>query len=221
MADPAAGDHRHDDLRVKPGAIRSAVDLVLILIGVSLLISPVPPTVMRREIAPPAGAPAAPTVVSLQDRNTVDGDHAGESTELAPGRAAETVAPPGHDPVPTRQSKTPAAMRGASSAAASYSVRIGPISESNAVEIIRRIAAVHYSVRTADGQTEPQRFRVISAPVPRNEAQHLASTVVHEGAVRIIEGGPYSAAAFLVSFRSNGCGRIDVCSTWELCVVGR
>ncbi len=218
------------------------MDLVLILIGVSLLISPVPPTVMRREIASPAGAPAAPTGVSLQERNTVDGEHAGESTEVAPGTPPETVAPPGHDPVSTRQSKTPVAMRGAISAdAPSYFVRIGPISESNAVEIIRRLAAAHYSVRNADGQTEPQRFRVVSAPMPRTDAQHLASTlaqrdfpslvrslkddqvelqfgvfnmqgnaedlagriqaqgysptVVREGAVRIIAGGPYSAAS--------------------------
>lgn len=220
---------------------RSAADLVLILIGVSLLVSPVPPTVMRQEIAPP-GAPAAPTRVPLPERTTVDGEHAGESTELAPGTPPDTVAPPGHDPVSTRPSKTPTAMRGAILAdAPSYFVRIGPISETNAVEIIRRLAAAHYSVRNADGQTEPQRFRVVSAPIPRNDAQHLASalaqrdfpslvrsleddqvelqfgvfkmrgnaedlvgriqdqgyspTVVREGAVRILAGGPYSAAS--------------------------
>lgn len=220
---------------------RSAVDLVLILIGVSLLISPVPPMVVQREIAPPAGAPAAPTRVSVQERNTVDGEHAEESTELAPETPPEAVAPPGHDPVSTRQSKPPTARRGAISAdAPSYFVRIGPISESNAAEIIRRLAAGHYSVRNA-GQTEPQRFRVVSAPLPRNDAQQLASTlaqrdfpslvrslkddqvelqfgvfnmqsnaedlagriqdqgyspmVVREGAVRIIAGGPYSAAS--------------------------
>jgi hypothetical protein len=220
---------------------RSAVDLILILIGVSLLISPVPPTVVRQEIAPPVGAHAAPTGVSLPDRSTVDGEHAGESSELAPGTPPEAVAPPAHDPVSTRQSKTPTVMRGALSAdAPSYFVRIGPISESNAAEIIRRLAAAHYSVRNA-GQTEPQRFRVVSAPMPRNDALHLASSlaqkdfpslvrsrtddqvelqfgvfnmqgnaedlagriqdrgyspiVVREGAVRIIAGGPYSAAS--------------------------
>jgi len=229
-------------VRVKAAVSRSVVDLVLILIGVSLLISPVPPMVMRREIAHQAGAPSAPPGASLQERKAVDGAPVGESTEPPPSTPPQAVPPPGHDPVSTRQSKTPIAMRRSITAdASSYFIRIGPISESNAGEIIQGLAAAHYSVRNADGQIEPQRFRVVSAPMPRNDARQLASTlaqrdfpslvrslnddqvelqfgvfsiqgnaedladriqvqgysptIVREGAVRIIAGGPYSAAA--------------------------
>jgi cell division septation protein DedD len=202
-------------------------DLVLILIGVSLLISPVPHTIMQRGITPLPSTPSVlPEVVSSPEHMEVDGASA--------GTPPETAAPPAPDPISTRQSKTPTAVP-------SYFVRIGPISESNAVEIARRLGVAHYSVRNRDGQTEPQRFRVVSDPIPRKDAHQLASTlaqrnfpsfvrslkddqvelqlgvftirgnadelagrirhegyspaVVHERAVPIIGGGPYSAAS--------------------------
>ncbi len=224
------------------------VDLVLILIGVSLLISPAPHMVMQRGIASPVGPPT--------EHKAIDGEPAAESTEVASSTPPETVAPPGHDPVSTRQSKLPTAMRAAGSAdAPSYLVRIGPLSESNAVEIIRRLAAAHYPAGNQDGQTEPQRFRVVSAPMPRNDAQQLASTlahrdvpslvrsltdgqvqlqfgvftiqgnaddlagriqdqgysptVVHEGAVPIIAGGPYSAASVKAIIKTAESATLD------------
>lgn len=156
-------------MRVRAAVGRSVADLVLILIGVSLLISPVPHTVMRREITPPASTPSVLPEASSHERAAVDGASA--------GTPPEAVAPPGHDPVSTRES-IPAAMRaGGSADAPSYLVRIGPLSESNAAEIIRRLAAAHYSVRNQDGQIEPQRFRVVSDPMPRQDAHQLASTM--------------------------------------------
>ncbi len=149
-------------MRVRAAVGRSVADLVLILIGVSLLISPVPHTVMRREITLPASTPSVLPEASSQERVAVD--------DASAGTPPEAVAPAGHDPVSTRQSTTPTPVP-------SYFVRIGPISESNAAEIIRRLAAAHYSVRNQDGQTEPQRFRVVSDPMPRQDAHQLASTL--------------------------------------------
>lgn len=147
---------------MKAAVSRSATDLLLIFIVVSLLIPPVPPTALRREIAPPSDEPSG---------------HLGTYAQPAKEMAAEQPAQ-ANEPAPRREP------------AAAYVVRIGPMSESNAAEIIRGLEAARYSPKTEDGQTEPQRFRVVSGPMRPGDAKPLASTLARRGFPSLVRSLP-------------------------------
>jgi cell division septation protein DedD len=103
------------------------------------------------------------------------------------------IAAPANDTVPPPQTKAstpgsavfaaPRALPPVAPSAneTSYIVKIGPVSEGNAAEIIRQLGAAHYPPKMEHAQTEPQRFRVVSGPLPRGAAEQLVASLAQNG----------------------------------------
>jgi hypothetical protein len=184
---------------------RNVVDFLVALTMATLLITPIRPAGLRSELTPPSGEPINPLGTSVAAGQTVGSDRLLDAQDESPGRSTQStepvpkadpkaIAPPDDGTPSPRQTKvspvTPRVIsatrtvppRAASSNPndPSYVVRVGPISAGNGAEIIRQLEAAHYSPRMGDRQIEPQRFRVVSAPMRRSAAGQLASTLAQK-----------------------------------------
>ena len=126
------------------------------------------------------------------------------SAALLPRVGAETAVSPDHTTVSAPQTTPPVSIPAAISAprasragdtfhtasAATYLVKVGPISESNAAEIMRQLGVAHFSSRREDGQTEPLRLRVVSGPMLRGDARRLGSTLAQQGFPSLVQTLP-------------------------------
>lgn len=158
---------------------RSVLDFLVALITATLLIAPIRPASPCNESAFPPDGPTRPRGPDVAARQT-----------FREGRLSE--APAGYLVRSTQSTELPRKTDPMTIAAASphdlsanpndpaYVVRVGPISDWNAAEIIRELAAAHYSPRMEDGQIERRRFRVVSTPMRRSAAEQLASTLANK-----------------------------------------
>ncbi len=158
---------------------RSVLDFLVALIMATLLITPIRPVGLRNELTPPSDGPTSPRGTYVAEGQTFGAGHLPEaqaeylvrsrqSTEFARKTDPKTIA------------KVPPQDTSSKSNDPSYVVRVGPISEWNVAEIIRQLEVAHYSPKMEDGQTEPQRFRVVSEPMRRSAAGQLASTLAQK-----------------------------------------
>lgn len=151
---------------------RNVVDVLVALTMATLLMTPVQPAARRSESTSPWGKRIGSRGTDVAAGPTVGLDPLLEAQDESPVRSGQSTAlVPEMGPPDTSGTTRDAA----------YVVRVGPVSVSNAADITLKLRAAHYPSRMEDGQIEPQRFRVVSAPMRRSAARRLASALGRRG----------------------------------------